>query len=93
MRRLTIVERLMAAALLPLCAVGAVPMVPSFVPVNHAIYAQLIIVVGIAVLTGLTVHRLARAIARPVAEVAATLDAIAYAEIQQAASAPRAATR
>ena len=84
MRHLTIVERLMAAVLLPFGAVVALPMLASYAGVGDAVGFQIATAAGIAGLAALAVRALARSIARPIAEVAATIDAIAYAEMAQA---------
>ena len=78
MRHLTIVERLMAAVLLPLGAVVALPILASFAGAGDAFRIQIVTVAGIAGLAVLAVRALAQSIARPIAEVAATIDAIAY---------------
>lgn len=87
MRHLTIVERLMAAVLAPLGAAVALPMLISYAGMGDAVAVQIATVAGIIGLAALAVRALARSIARPIAEVAATIDAIAYAEMAQAAPA------
>ena len=85
MRQLTIAERLTAAVLLPLAAALLGPivvaiMMPSLDRANAA-YAEIFIgcvAVGIA---GALVLVIARGLVRPLAQVADTLDALAYAEL------------
>ena len=77
----------MAAVLLPLGAVVALPILASFAGAGDAFLIQIVTVAGIAGLAVLAVRALAQSIARPIAEVAATIDAIAYAEMAQAAPA------
>ena len=78
----------MAAVLLPFGAVVALPMLASYAGVGDAVGFQIATAAGIAGLAALAVRALARSIARPIAEVAATIDAIAYAEMAQAPLAP-----
>ena len=95
MRQLTIAERLTAAVLLPLTAALSGPfltatLLPSLDKANVA-YAEIFIgfvAVGIA---GVVVLIIARGIVRPLAEVADTIDALSYAELDSstAAAQPR----
>jgi methyl-accepting chemotaxis protein len=82
MRQLTIAERLAVAVLLPPCAVVAALQLVPLAGAAHAFYAAIAVGVGIAGLAALTVRSLVRAIVQPIAEVAATIDAIACAEGQ-----------
>ena len=77
----------MAAVLLPLGAVVALPMLASFAGAGDAFVNQIVTVVGTAGFAVLAMRALAQSIARPIAEVAATIDAIAYDEMAQAAQA------
>jgi methyl-accepting chemotaxis protein len=80
MRQLTIAERVMGGVLVLLCAV----LVMQRLTAAAGIYAQVAGIVAIAGLAGLAVRALGRSIARPVAEVIDTIDAIAYAEMNSA---------
>jgi methyl-accepting chemotaxis protein len=89
MRQFTIAERLIAAVLLPLAAMMAVPYLAAvLVPLigeTNAFYARIAIGTAAAVLAGAGVLGIARGIARPLAQASDTLDAIAYAELHSAA--------
>lgn len=84
MRQLTIAERLSAAVVLPLVAALLGPILAATtLPLDKAnlLYAEIFVgcvAVGIA---GALVLVIARGIVRPLAEVADTLDALAYAEL------------
>jgi methyl-accepting chemotaxis protein len=88
MRQLTIAERLTAAVLLPLTAMLSVPFITAalmpFLDGAHAAFAEVFIGLVIASLAGAAVLVMARGIVRPLAQVADTLDAIAYAELDSA---------
>src|SRR5258708_1661267 len=88
MRQFTIAERLTAAGLLPLAGMLAVPYMADalapFVGEANAIYARIALWLTAAVLTGLAVLAIARAIARPLVLASETLDAIAHAELHSA---------
>jgi methyl-accepting chemotaxis protein len=86
MRQFTIAERFIAAALLPLCVMPAVvystaalsPFVGEiYIPVVYLVLA----LAGVG-LTGLAIHAMARSIARPLTDIAETVDAIAHAELK-----------
>jgi HAMP domain-containing protein len=85
MRQFTIAERLTAAVLLPLAAMLSVPFLTAalmpFLDPAHATFAEIFIGLVIAAVAGAVVLVMARGIARPLARVADTLDAIAYAEL------------
>lgn len=89
MRQFTIAERLFVAILLPLVAILAVPYgtaaLTPFLGETIAVYGRIAVGLVAAALTGAAVLRIARGIARPLAEAADTLDAIAYAELESAA--------
>ena len=93
MRQFTIAERLIAAVLLPIATMLAVPYVTAalapFLGETNATYARIIIGLAAAALAGAGVLGIAREISRPLAEVADTLDAIAYAEMESATPLPR----
>ena len=92
MRQLTIAERLTAAVLLPLIAALSGPfltatLLPSLDKANIT-YAEIFlgfVAVGIA---GAVVLVIARGIVRPLAEVADTIDALAYAELDSSTALP-----
>ena len=92
MRQLTIAERLTAAVLLPLIAALSGPfltatLLPSLDKANVT-YAEIFlgfVAVGIA---GAVVLIIARGIVRPLAEVADTIDALAYAELDSSTTLP-----
>jgi methyl-accepting chemotaxis protein len=92
MRQFTIAERLIAAVLLPFSVMLAVPyLVAVLVPLigeTNAVYAQIAIGIAAAAFAGVAVLAIGRGIARPLTEAAATLDAIAYAELQSATPLP-----
>lgn len=85
MRQLTIAERLAAAVLLPLTAALSGPfltaaLLPSLDQANLT-YAEIFIgFVGVGS-AGAVVLVIARGIVRPLAQVADTIDALAYAEL------------
>ncbi len=86
MRQFTIAERLMVAAILPPIAVLAVPylaltLLPSLGE-THGVFAQIFFGLAAAALGGAVVLAVTRGIARPLAEAADTLEAIADAELQ-----------
>ena len=88
MRQLTIAERLAAAVLLPLAALLSVPLLtaallPSLDPADAA-YAEIFIGFVAVSIAGAVVLVIARGIVRPLAQVADTIDAIAYAELDSA---------
>jgi HAMP domain-containing protein len=92
MRQFTIAERLIAAVLLSLSAMAAVPSLAAMlVPmVGEANAGTLRLALGLAAtgLTGAAVLAIARGIAGPLAKAADTIDAIAYAELASAPPAP-----
>ncbi len=92
MRQFTIAERLFVAILLPLVAIAAVPYVTAaltpFLGEAIAAYGWIAVSLVAAALTVAAVLRIARGIARPLAEAADTLDAIAYAELESVAPLP-----
>jgi methyl-accepting chemotaxis protein len=89
MRQLTIAERLTAAVLLPLAAMLSVPFLTAalmpFLDEANATYAEIFIALVTASIAGAVVLIIARGIVRPIAQVADTIDAIAYAELDSAA--------
>ena len=88
MRQLTIAERLTAAVLLPPAAMLSVPFLTAalmrYFGVANATYAEVFNALVIATIAGGMVLVMARGIVRPLAQVADTLDAIAYAELDSA---------
>jgi len=88
MRQLTIAERLIAAVIPALAALLSVPYlieaVAPFIDAAHAIYAEALIDLAVVVVAGAVVLGVARGIARPLAQVTDTIDAIAYAELESA---------
>ena len=91
MRQLTIAERLSAAVLLPLAAalVGLF-LLPRLDPTNST-YAEIFVTAVAVAIAWLVILIAGRGIARPLVEVADTVDAIAYAELDSAT--PRPASR
>ena len=89
MRQFTIAERLTAAVLLPLAAMLSVPFLTAalmpFLDEANATYAEIFIALVTASIAGAVVLIIARGIVRPIAQVADTIDAIAYAELDSAA--------
>ena len=85
MRRLTIVEQMVAGIATPLCGVLAVQHLPQLA---GSIYLQIGGIAVIAALAGIGIRALARSIAAPIAEIVATIDAIAYAEMKSADALP-----
>src|SRR6185437_9052568 len=89
MRQFTIAERLAAAALLPLTALLLVPVLTAaarpFIDPANVIFAEFFIGLAMISVAGAAVLMIGRGIARPVAQVADTIDAIAYAELESAA--------
>jgi methyl-accepting chemotaxis protein len=85
MRRFTIAERLIAAALMPPIAVLAAPyLATTLLPSLGAadiVYAQVLIGLAAAAVTASAVLAITRGISRPLAEAADTLEAIAAAEL------------
>src|SRR5450631_4346641 len=92
MRQFTIAERLIAAVLLPFAAMMAVPylaaLLSPLIGETNAIYARIALMLLAIGSTGAAVLAIVRGIARPLAEVADTLDALAYAELQSATPTP-----
>jgi methyl-accepting chemotaxis protein len=92
MRQFTIAERLTAAVLLPLAAMLSVPFLTAalmpFIDAANAVYAEIFIGLVIASVTGVVVLVIARGIVMPMAQVADTIDAIAYAELDSASALP-----
>jgi methyl-accepting chemotaxis protein len=88
MRQLTIAERLIATALLSLAAGLSLPhlaaAVTQFVGEAYAVPAEFLVGIVVVGLIGGAAIAIARSIARPLAEVAETLDALAYAELDSA---------
>jgi methyl-accepting chemotaxis protein len=88
MRQFRIAERLAAAVLLPLAAMLSVPFLTAalmpYLDETNATYAEVFIALVIASIAGAVVLVMARSIVRPLAQVADTLDAIAYAELDSA---------
>ena len=88
MRQFTIAERLIAAVLLSLTAALALPHVGAaltqFMDDAYVVPAQLVIDGVVLGLIGGAVFAIARSIARPLAGVAQTLDAMAYGELELA---------
>ncbi len=92
MRQLTIAERLAAAVLLPLVAMLSVPFLTAalmpFLGDGSAAFTEILlgcVIIGVA---GFFLLLAVRGIARPLVEVADTIDAIAYAELESAAPLP-----
>ncbi|MGA2566540.1 MAG: hypothetical protein ABSF41_06910 [Pseudolabrys sp.] len=92
MRQLTIAERLTAAVLLPLAAVLSAPFLTAtlmpFLDQENATYAEIFIGFVAVGFAGAVVLVIARGIVRPLAQVADTIDAIAYAELDSATPLP-----
>jgi methyl-accepting chemotaxis protein len=91
MRQWTIAERLLAVALLPLVAMLAVPrlaIVASLVGEKWAGIALAALAVAATALTGLAIWAIVRSITHPLAQVAATLEAVAYAELPSGGAVP-----
>ena len=92
MRQFTIAERLIAAVLLSLFAMAAVPYLTAMlVPVvgeANAGYVRIVLGLAVTGLAGAAVLAIARGIAGPLAEAADTIDAIAYAELASAPPLP-----
>ena len=88
MRQLTIAERLIAAVFLPLAAMLSVPYVTAaLMPfIGRANETYVVILIGFlaATIAGAAVLIIARGIVRPITQVADTIDAIAYAELDSA---------
>ena len=88
MRQFTIAERLAAAVLLPLAALLSVPLITAallpFIDPANTTYAEIFIGLVAASMAGVIVLVIARGIVRPIIQVADTIDAIAYAELQSA---------
>jgi len=86
MRQFTIAERLIAAAMLPVAAIVAVPyLVQSLVALlgpAAAGYAGLVTGIAGLAAAGAGVWAIARSIARPLADAADAIDAIACAELE-----------
>jgi methyl-accepting chemotaxis protein len=92
MRQLTIAERLTAAVLLPVAAMLSVPFLTSallpFFGAANATFTEIFIGLVAASIAGAVDLVIARGIVRPLAQVADTIDAIAYAELDSAAPLP-----
>ncbi len=92
MRQFTIAERLVAAALLPLAAVLAVPyLIAALLPLiggGMARYAELAIWLAATALTGAAMLAIVRSLARPLVAAIDTMDAIACAELHCAPPLP-----
>ncbi len=92
MRQFTIAERLIAAVMLPLALVLAVPnLATALTPVlgaANAFYAELVIGLAGFALAGAGVLAIARSIARPLADAADAMDAMAHAELESAPPLP-----
>jgi hypothetical protein len=88
MRQLTIAERLTAAVLLPLAAMLSVPFLTSallpFFGAANATSTEIFIGLVAASIAGAVDLVIARGIVRPLAQVADTIDAVAYAELDSA---------
>ena len=95
MRQFTIAERLAAAVLLPLAALLSVPLIIAalmpFIDPANTTYAVIFVGLVAVSVAGAIVLVIARGIVRPIIQVADTIDAIAYAELESAA--PPASTR
>src|SRR3989304_4736843 len=92
MRQLTTAERLIAAVLLSLFAMAAVPYLTAMlVPVvgeANAGYVRIVLGLAVTGLAGAAVLAIARGIAGPLAEAAGTIHALAYAELRFAPPPP-----
>ena len=92
MRQCSIAERVIAAAMLPLAVVLAVPylatLLAPFLGPAAARYAGLVIGLGGLAAAGAGVWAIGRSIARPVADAAAAVDAMASAELASAPHLP-----
>ena len=92
MRQFTIAERVIAAVLLPVSAMLAVPhLVTALAPLlgeADVAYAQLFFGLLAASISGAAALAIAYGIARPLAEAAETIEAIAYAELESASPLP-----
>ncbi|MGH6664658.1 MAG: methyl-accepting chemotaxis protein [Pseudolabrys sp.] len=92
MRQFTIVERLAAAVLLPLAAMLSVPFLAAaltpYLDDSAVAFTEILIGCVIISVAGFFVLLIARGIAHPVVEVADTIDAIAYAELESVAPLP-----
>ncbi len=88
MRQLTIAERLIAAVFLPLAAMLSVPFLTAALTpvVGRANETYVVILIGFvaATIAGAAVLIAAHGIVRPIVQVADTIDAIAYAELDSA---------
>jgi methyl-accepting chemotaxis protein len=89
MRQFTIAERLAAAVLLPLVALLSVPLLTAalmpYLDAANTTYAEIFFGLVTVSAAGAIVLVMARGIVRPIGQVADTLDAIAYAELESAA--------
>src|SRR6185437_1572925 len=89
MRQFTIAERLAAAVLLPLVALLLVPLLTAalmpYLDAANTTYAEIFFGLVTVSVAGAIVLVMARGIVRPIRQVADTLDAIAYAELESAA--------
>ena len=91
MRPLTIAERLSAAVLLPVCAIAAGPYLAEMMPAAGeatTAYVRVTIALAAVALAGVAVLTVARGVARPLADITDTIDAIAHAELESAAPLP-----
>ena len=88
MRRLTVAERLIAAALLPLAGLlavrYAVVALAPFIGDENVFLSQMILTLVAAVGVGAAILGVGRSVARLITEATATIDAIAYAEMPSA---------
>ncbi|HEX5212324.1 MAG TPA: methyl-accepting chemotaxis protein [Pseudolabrys sp.] len=92
MRQLTIAERLTAAVVLPLAAallglLAFAMLLPSLDPANWT-FAEICVGAVAICIAGAVVPIVARGIVRPLVEVADTIDALAYAELDSATRLP-----
>ncbi len=88
MRHLTIAERLLAAAALPLAGLLLAPtaaaMLIPFFGAEHAALAQVVVDLAVVILALAAAIAIARPITRALAQATETVDAIAYAELSSA---------
>jgi methyl-accepting chemotaxis protein len=92
MRQWTIAERLLAVVLLPIVAMLAAPrlaaVVASLIDEKWAGVAWIALLLAAIALTGLATLAIVRSIARPLTQVAATLEAVAFAELPSGGALP-----
>ncbi|HYA06472.1 MAG TPA: methyl-accepting chemotaxis protein [Xanthobacteraceae bacterium] len=86
--RLTIAERLTVAVFLPLAAALAGLFILPWLDRTSASYAEIFIAAVAVCIAGVATLVIARGIARPLTEVADTVDAIAYAELDSTTPLP-----